>query len=186
MIRPATSEDTEAILRVVYAAYRGVGDEAGWTTESHLLGGERTNRAEVEAAMTTPGTRLLVAALAPSFDGDEGQGGRVVGVIRVTRRGDDGAAFGLFAVDPSLQSGGIGSALLEAAETVARDDWGRSWIAMEVIHQRTDLQAWYRRRGYEPTGETEPFPYHDEDFGLPKTDDLYFDVFRRPLRTEVA
>jgi hypothetical protein len=52
---------------------------------------------------------------------------------------------------------------------------------MTVIAQRTELIAWYERRGYAPTGETQPFPYGDPHFGLPKRKDLYFVVLRKPL-----
>ena len=31
-------------------------------------------------------------------------------------------------------------------------------MEMTVIHRRTELIAWYERRGYAPTGETRPFP----------------------------
>lgn len=52
---------------------------------------------------------------------------------------------------------------------------------LEVIAQREQLIAYYRRRGYEPTGETAPFPYGDERFGIPQRDDLHFVVLRRRL-----
>jgi hypothetical protein len=54
-------------------------------------------------------------------------------------------------------------------------------MRMTVIRQRTDLIAWYRRLGFEPTGETEPFPYGDDRFGRPRRDDLDFLVLSRPL-----
>jgi ribosomal protein S18 acetylase RimI-like enzyme len=170
-IRPATRDDVDIIVHLATAAYRATGDDAGWTTESHLLDGDRTNPTDVAAAIDDADTRVLVAERADA----------VVGVIKVEKRGVDGALFGLFAVDPTTQSGGTGSRLLDAAEQVAGEEWARSWMELEVLRQRTDLQAWYRRRGYEPTGETEPFPYDDDRFGLPRTDDLVFDVYRRPL-----
>lgn len=170
-IRPATPDDVDVIVRLATAAYRAKGDDAGWTTESHLLDGERTNPDEVAQAIIDDDKRVLVAE----------QDGAVVGVIKVEQRGADGALFGLFAVDPRIQSGGTGSRLLDAAEQAAREEWGRAWMELEVLRQRTDLQAWYRRRGYEPTGATEPFPYDDERFGRPRSDDLVFDVYRRSL-----
>ena len=52
---------------------------------------------------------------------------------------------------------------------------------MTVIHQRDTLIAWYVRRGYLVTGETKPFPYDDDRFGVPLQADLYFDVLERAL-----
>jgi hypothetical protein len=54
-------------------------------------------------------------------------------------------------------------------------------MEMTVIVQRTDLIAWYVRRGYEVTEETKPFPYGDERFGLPLRPDLEFVVLRKSL-----
>jgi hypothetical protein len=41
--------------------------------------------------------------------------------------------------------------------------------------------AWYVRCGYALTSETEPFPYGDNRFGIPKRDDMYFFVLRKRL-----
>ena len=45
---------------------------------------------------------------------------------------------------------------------------------MLVIAQRTEIIAWYERRGYNRSGEFQPFPYGNERFGVPLRDDLYF------------
>jgi L-amino acid N-acyltransferase YncA len=63
----------------------------------------------------------------------------------------------MFAVRPAIQGAGIGRAVLAEAERLARE-WGCDEMRMSVIRQRTDLIAWYRRLGFEPTGETQPFP----------------------------
>ncbi len=52
---------------------------------------------------------------------------------------------------------------------------------MTVIRVRTELIAWYERRGYRATGESKPFPYGDPRFGLPKRDDLDFIILSKPL-----
>jgi ribosomal protein S18 acetylase RimI-like enzyme len=87
----------------------------------------------------------------------------------------------MLTVDPGIQTRGIGSLLLAAAEGFARDALGAHAMRMTVIVQREALIAWYERRGYARTGETEPFPYGDARFGLPKRDDLHFIVLRKPL-----
>ena len=54
-------------------------------------------------------------------------------------------------------------------------------MQMTVIAQRTELIAWYERRGYRLTGETKPFPYGDVSKGLPQRDDLAFVVLAKSL-----
>jgi hypothetical protein len=52
---------------------------------------------------------------------------------------------------------------------------------MHVVNVRDALIAWYLRRGYRKTGETEPFPYSDDRFGAPLRDDLSFLVPEKEL-----
>lgn len=170
VIRDAELADVDAIVDVVTRAYRGGEGEAGWTTESQFLGGQRTDPAEVSAGVADPNGRLLVAT-----DHD----GNLIGCIKIDRVGD-GVHFGLFAVDPSIQGSGAGNALLAAVDAQARE-WGCVWIGMEVLNLRHDIKAWYERKGFRPTGEVIAFPYGDERFGVPLRDDLHFDGYRKAL-----
>jgi hypothetical protein len=52
---------------------------------------------------------------------------------------------------------------------------------MGVLNVRDALIAWYLRRGYEFTGETEPYPYGDNRFGRPLRDDLEFVILEKQL-----
>jgi GNAT superfamily N-acetyltransferase len=79
----------------------------------------------------------------------------------------------MFAVSPAAQGGGIGTALLAAAERRAAAA-GVERMTLTVIKQRLDLIPWYERRGYLRTGHEQPFPYGDERFGRPRRDDLAF------------
>ena len=54
-------------------------------------------------------------------------------------------------------------------------------MRMTVISIRTELIAWYKRRGYAFTGETRPFPTDDPLFGVPARHDLEFMVLEKPL-----
>ena len=54
-------------------------------------------------------------------------------------------------------------------------------MVMTVIGQRDELIAWYERRGYHRTGETQPFPYGDARYGIPRRPDLVFAVLAKPL-----
>ncbi len=154
VIRRAVADDLDVIVSIVAAAYRSTGGQRGWTSEDDLLAGQRADVPMVQAIMDDERSVLLVAEV----------GGAVRGCIQLEPLDGGGAHFGLFAVDPTLQSGGVGGGLLTAVETLAGQDWGCRWMQLEVLRQRVDLIAWYARRGYEPTGETLPFPYGDERF----------------------
>ena len=58
---------------------------------------------------------------------------------------------------------------------------GMPTMRMTVIDIRDELIAFYERRGYRRTGIKKPFPYGDARFGLPKRDDLRFEVLEKPL-----
>jgi hypothetical protein len=60
-------------------------------------------------------------------------------------------------------------------------DRGGKRIRMNVVNVRDALIAWYVRRGYHKTGETEPFPYGDDRSGAPLRDDLSFLVLEKDL-----
>jgi GNAT superfamily N-acetyltransferase len=74
----------------------------------------------------------------------------------------------------------LGKILLSAAEQWVRDRGGKR-IRMHVVNVRDALIAWYLRRGYHKTGETEPFPYGDDRFGAPLRDDLSFLLLEKDL-----
>ncbi|NAZ87122.1 GNAT family N-acetyltransferase [Kineococcus indalonis] len=168
--REAGPADVPAVVELVESAYRGEASRAGWTTEADLLGGQRTDAAGVGAVVEDPEAVLLLA--------ERGPGAQLVACCELRRAGDD-AYFGTFAVRPHLQGAGIGRRVLERADAEAVRRWGAAALEMTVIAQRTDLIAWYERRGFTPTGERRPFPHGDERFGVPRRDDLEFAVLRR-------
>ena len=163
--------DVPDLVTLIESAYRGDDSRAGWTTEADLLGGQRTDAEAVMAVVAGSDSLMLTAR----------RSGRLVGCAQLERRGDD-AYFGMFAVVPTGQGGGVGSAVLREAERIAGEEWHAGALEMTVIRQRHDLIAWYERRGYQRTGATQPFPYGDERFGIPKRQDLEFVVLTKPLR----
>jgi ribosomal protein S18 acetylase RimI-like enzyme len=74
--------------------------------------------------------------------------------------------------------------VLAEAERIVREAWGCDAMRMTVIDVRDELIAFYERRGYRRTGIKKPFPYGDARFGLPKRDDLRFEILEKPLRDE--
>jgi ribosomal protein S18 acetylase RimI-like enzyme len=168
--RPAVMADVPAIVALVESAYRGDSGRRGWTTESDLLDGQRTDAADVSARLDQPYGMILLAE----------RDGVLLASCHIERRGDSGY-FGMFAVDPQQQGDGLGKAVLAEAERIARETWQCRAMHMTVIVQRAELIAFYERRGYRRTGEFQPFPYGDERFGIPRRDDLRFEVLRKEL-----
>jgi len=166
--RPAVAADIPAIVALVESAYRGDSGRRGWTTESDLLDGQRTDAAGVAALLNPPDSQVLLAE----------REGRLLASCHIERHGAEGY-FGMFAVDPAQQGGGLGKAVLAEAERIAREDWHCRTMHMTVIVQRAELIAFYERRGYRRTGEYQPFPYGDARFGIPRRDDLRFEVLRK-------
>ncbi len=169
-VRPATEADVPGLQALIHSAYRGDSSRAGWTHEADLLDGNRIDEDILRAELADPATTVFVTEDA---DGP-------LGCCALTDRGEGTAYFGTFAVRPTAQGRGVGDALLRHAEKHAARA-GAVRMEMTVVNQRTDLIAWYLRRGYAATGETRPFPYGDERFGLPRRDDLAFVVLAKPL-----
>lgn len=165
--RRATRADVENIVSLADAAYRGE-DLGGWTTEAHLIGGQRTDAEAVAGILAAPGTTVILAELA----------GDLAACIQLTKQGDR-AVLGMIAVRPELQGRGIGAAIIREAKRICRDKFGSKDIRMQVLHMRHDIIAWYERLGYKPNGERVPFPYGDERAGIPKYNDLEFVVLMK-------
>jgi ribosomal protein S18 acetylase RimI-like enzyme len=170
--RPAVRGEAPSITALVTSAYRGEDSRGGWTTEADLLSGERIDVEQVTATIDNAASDVLLA-YAPD--------GELIACCEVAHRGGDRAYFGMFAVRPTAQAGGIGRQVLAEAERYAQDRWGAAVMEMTVIAQRTELIDWYVRRGYRRTDETRPFPYGDTRFGVPRRDDLHFSVLTKKL-----
>ncbi|MGQ2990883.1 MAG: GNAT family N-acetyltransferase [Brevundimonas sp.] len=169
--RAATSVDIPTLRRLIESAYRGDSAKAGWTHEADLLGGDRTSDAELAGIIADPDQVLLMTE-------DEGE---AVGCVRVMRQADGSTYLGMLTVSPGRQAGGLGRALLAAAETEAIARFAAPRMEMTVISTRSELIAWYERRGYALTGERRPFPLEARDFGDLSPQTLEFVVLAKPL-----
>ncbi|MEV4432675.1 GNAT family N-acetyltransferase [Streptomyces sp. NPDC049585] len=170
VFRIAHAGDVPALVALVESAYRGDASRAGWTTEADLLDGQRTDAAGVLRLLDDAGSRLLMAE----------QDGEPVACCHLEHRGDH-VYFGMFAVRPTAQGGGLGKLVMAEAERLARAEWDARAMHMTVIRQREELIAWYERRGYRRTGRMSPFPYGDERFGIPRRADLEFELLIKDL-----
>ena len=89
--------------------------------------------------------------------------------------------LGMLSVDSQQQGLGTGKKLITYSEAFAKSQLHCKKMEMTVIGQRIELIEFYKRRGYEVSGETREFPKTDPRFGLPKRDDLYFEVLVKTL-----
>lgn len=171
--RAATEADVDAVVALVESAYRGESSRAGWTTEADLLDGRRTGPDEIGEYLARPRSLILLA----ERDRD------LLACAHVAE--EDGAGyFGMFSVRPTRQGNGLGKRVLAEAERIVREAWRLPAMRMTVIDSRAELIAFYERRGYRRTGVFKPFPYGDARFGIPRRDDLRFEVLEKRFAPE--
>ncbi|KAG0374883.1 hypothetical protein BGX24_009808 [Mortierella sp. AD032] len=192
VVRLVTAEDVdhvEAIHKVVNRAYRS---EGGWTTEAHLVTEERITVDELKEALLDKVNPILLA-----FDSETGE---PLGTIQLEpaehypdfgdykKEGytsthnepvpkDQQVFLGLFSVDPTQQSRGIGRKLVEAALAHAREHMKRTQCVVYVLHMRAELIKWYNKLGFVDYGEKVNFP----DSTRTIQEDTHFSVLRLPL-----
>jgi ribosomal protein S18 acetylase RimI-like enzyme len=158
--RNARSADVPHIVALVNSAYRGESSRAGWTTEAELLDGVRTHDEEIASLISTPRSLILIGVV----------GEEIIASMHL-QLVSDAAFLGMFAVKPTGQAAGVGKAMMAEAETVVKREWTAKKILMDVISVRTELIAFYERRGYVRTGKLNDFPV-SKDLWTPKANDL--------------
>jgi ribosomal protein S18 acetylase RimI-like enzyme len=168
-IRTATVDDAEEIAALVNSCYRGDSSRVGWTTEADLLGGTRTDKDDIERLMTAGDSAFLLLT-----DNDE-----IIGSVHIQKE-ESSCYLGMLVVKPTLQGGGIGRQVMQAAEDYARTTWNSEKMTMTVFTVRAELLAYYERRGYRRTGEFKPFVSYGVN-GVAKVEGLEFEVLEKAL-----
>lgn len=133
--RIATPADAANITAIINAAFR--------IAEEFFIDGNRITQAEVEKLLAK-GAFLLAET-----------GDQLDGCVYVELRGER-SYLGLLSVDPGRQQGGLGSLLMNAAESYCRER-GSHFMDILIVNLREELPAFYRKRGYVENGTT-PFP----------------------------
>jgi ribosomal protein S18 acetylase RimI-like enzyme len=169
----ATEPDYPAIIDLVNVAYRGKGPVSSWNVEAGIIDGTRLTESLLrEDLAAKPDAHFLITR--------DPENRAIIGTVWLEPAKGGAWYLGLFTVSPALQKQHLGRALLTASEDFARAHRATS-IVMGVLDVREALIAWYERRGYKRTGETEPYPYEDDRFGTPLRDDLKFVILRKEL-----
>jgi GNAT superfamily N-acetyltransferase len=131
-MRNAEVSDVDAIVRLVNRAF---------VAESPYVEGERINAQGVRE-MWARGQFLLGEVE-----------GMLTACIFIEGRGER-AHLGLVSVEPAQQGNGIGSQLMAAAEAHCRAAGFRE-MELRFINHRTELDRFYRRMGFAPSGLAE-------------------------------
>ena len=166
-IRAAIKSDAEAIAHLVNRAYRPESGFFGWTHESNLVSGSRTNDVQVAEIMSKPDSAVLIGL----------NGSELVACIHVEKDGDS-SYIGMLAVNPKLQSAGIGKKMLAQAESYARTNFGSVKLCIVVMSDRSELISFYLRRGYQKTGRVMDYPL-SAGVGTPKHADTRIEVLEK-------
>lgn len=170
----ANTHNANDISYLINLAYRG---EKGWTKENQIFNGDRTSEEQIRSLLTKAETHFFVVI--PNKDPTQDDTKKLIASICIENKGNS-AYIGLFAVHPNYQEAGIGKQVLEQAEVFIKKELQLKYISMAVISQRTELIAYYRRRGYIPTGENEDFPYH-LNVGTAKVNNLRIEHLKKTL-----
>jgi ribosomal protein S18 acetylase RimI-like enzyme len=143
---------------LINQAYRGHhGAATGWTSSGHLLGGERIRVDDVVRLLTDVDRQCLVLTAS----------GGLIGCVLISSLRPGVGEIGLLAVRPDHQSAGIGRYLLTAAEKALVTRWQAVTAELTVLSPRSELEAWYRRLGYRPTGRRQSLSGDGGSYGRP-------------------
>ena len=168
-IRP---NDFLALTTLINRAYRPASGEEGWTHESDWLSQNRINEQQLTLEANKADQHIVVAELS----------GSVVGCVMFGRNRHY-VDIGLLTVEPTLQDQQLGRKLLAQAESLGGALYQPNYFEMSVVHTRTELIAFYQRRGYHLTGQQKPYPV-EQGVGTPKTSlnvPLHLVIMQKPV-----
>ncbi len=174
----AKPSDISDLVHLVNSAYRGESSRAGWTTEADLLGGQRIDAEGLMQVLTQ--SQKVILCLRSRLIGETGST-QLLACVELTSLDESAVLLGMLSVAPEHQNQGFGAKLISHAESFALETFGASVMAMKVISVRSELIAYYERKGYVVQQKYEPFPYGNERFGIPKRNDLQFVLLEKTL-----
>ena len=158
-------EDLNLIVDLVNSAYRGIDGPRRWTTEAHLVQGDRLILDDLRRLIADCDSEFFVGYL----------DGNLISCIAIKKYGPV-TEFGTFAVDPSLQGFGYGKDILSFAESKASSY--SSAFQVTVVSQNSDLVGFYQRRGYKETGQRLAYPI-GQNVGKPKVKNIDLTVLQK-------
>ncbi len=170
-VRSAVCADAPAISKLVNSVYRGDTRAQGWTTEAHLITGDRITTAQVETIIADLKQVILVL---------ESNDKKIIGCVELKNQ-DTYAYLGMLSVDAHIQARGIGAQILAGAEEFVKKEWGVHIIKMWVLTIRTELISWYVRKGYDVSPERIPYSSLGDEAGQPLVASLEFAILQKKI-----
>lgn len=147
-IRTAKNDDVAQLVELINLAYRAQ-SERSWTTEKAFVDGTRITNEQLSEDLSRSNFKLFVG---------ENEQGLLVACIGLSLD-HNSVEIGTFAIDSSVQNLGFGKEILAYAEQyIVQNHPSVSYFLMYVLDVRSELIAYYQRRGYQITGHTEPYP----------------------------
>jgi len=171
--RVADTADLPALVALINGVYRGPAAAArAWTTEAQIIDGQRCDLEMLQALHCPPARFFLLM--------EDGAGNGVEAACHLQDCGGAVAETGMLSVALDRQGQGLGSQLLRRAEMEARDRWRARVLRLWVIDRRSELLAFYIRRGYHPTNVYRDFP-SDPRYGIPRVPGLRLRALEKSL-----
>ena len=167
IFRAASTLDAEVIANLVNMAYRPESGTSGWTHESDLVTGSRTNVDQVVDIISKPDSVILLGI----------KGSEIVACIHIEKDGSN-SYIGMFAVNPTLQGAGFGKQMLTYAEWYASENFSSDKFIMVVVSFRSELISFYQRRGYQKIGSIMDYPL-SSGAGIPKHTGLKIEILEK-------
>ena len=156
--RSSQKSDISNLVELINSAYR-LQQGQSWTSEADIVSGARINAQQLRNDLAQDSFQLFVAELE----------NEVVACIGLTFH-DSEVEIGTFCIAPHFQNQGLGKMVLEYAEQVAvTHDKNITTLVMWVLSVRSELIAYYERRGYVQTGVMDDYPL-DANVGKPIVD----------------
>ena len=123
--------------------------ERSWTTEKAFVDGIRITNEQLSGDLSRSNFKLFIG---------ENEQGLLVACIGLSFD-HNSVEIGTFAIDSSIQNLGYGKQMLNYVEVyVAQSCMEVRDLIMYVLDVRSELIAYYQRRGYQITGHTAPYP----------------------------
>ena len=122
--------------------------ERSWTTEKAFVDGIRITNEQLSGDLSRSNFKLFIG---------ENEQGVLVACIGLSLD-HNSVEIGTFAIDSSIQNLGYGKQMLNYVEVYVAQSYMDVRDLIMVLDVRSELIAYYQRRGYQITGHTEPYP----------------------------